>query len=417
MDAATALPFQSPPTLEREVTLPNAGKLKGMGIPKGITLIVGGGFHGKSTLLQALELGIHNHIPGDGREFVCVDPSAVKVRAEDGRAVTEVNITPFIDNLPFGKRTDSFCTADASGSTSQAASIIEALEVGAQVLLMDEDTCATNFMIRDLRMQLLVSKDKEPITPFLAKVQALYTQHGISSLLVIGGAGDYFEVADTVIMMDNYTPLDKTVAAKAIADQYSSSAGTSFFAPHFGTLSRRLPVPASLRTEGKVVARGKDKLQYGEEDVDLSGVEQLVEKRSFAVIRGVTCKCGKAKKEMDVDGRDSQMKVVSRVQDVNHLEPIARFVLPFQPLLHSSQSFYPSYGIWPRVFMGMDFIEACLTSSLACCPDICGLVSIASIVPLSSSYLGASAGSDTIKRKMSKVRRSRAIRMLQESRR
>ncbi|EWM20828.1 ABC transporter, ATPase, putative [Nannochloropsis gaditana] len=290
-------------------------------------------------------------------------------------------------------------------------------QVGAQVLLMDEDTCATNFMIRDLRMQLLVSKDKEPITPFLAKVQALYTQHGISSLLVIGGAGDYFEVADTVIMMDNYTPLDKTVAAKAIADQYSSSAGTSFFAPHFGTLSRRLPVPASLRTEGKVVARGKDKLQYGEEDVDLSGVEQLVEKRSFAVIRGVTCKCGKAKKEMDVDGRDSQMKVVSRVQDVNHLEPIARFVLPFQPLLHSSQSFYPSYGIWPRVFMGMDFIEACLTSSLACCPDICGLVSIASIVPLSSSYLGASAGSDTIKRKMSKVRRSRAIRMLQESRR
>lgn len=277
MDAATALPFKSPPSLEREVALPNAGKIRGMGVPKGITLIVGGGFHGKSTLLQALELGVYNHIPGDGREFVCVNPTAVKVRAEDGRAVTQVNITPFIDNLPFGKPTDSFSTADASGSTSQAANIVEALEVGSDCLLMDEDTCATNFMIRDFRMQLLVSRDKEPITPFLAKVQALYNQQGVSSLLVIGGAGDYFDVATTVIMMDNYEPLDKTAEAKAIAAQYSSNAGSSFFAAHFGTLSRRFPIPASLQTEGKVVARGRNKLQYGEEDVDLGGVEQLVE--------------------------------------------------------------------------------------------------------------------------------------------
>ena len=126
-------------------------------------------------------------------------------------------------------------------------------------------------------MQLLVSKEKEPITPFLAKVQALSTNLGVSSILVIGGAGDYFDVADTVVMMDCYAPHDKTKEAKLIAQQHASNSGSSFFSPTFGTLSRRFPIPSSLQTQGKVAARGKEKLSYGEEDVDLSGVEQLAE--------------------------------------------------------------------------------------------------------------------------------------------
>jgi len=162
--------FRSPASLEVTIETPNKGKVSGMGIPKGVTLIVGGGYHGKSTLLRAIELGVYNHIPGDGRELVIANPKAVKIRAEDGRRVEKVDISPFINNLPFGKDTTAFSTDDASGSTSQAANIIEALEVGAELLLIDEDTSATNFMIRDHRMQELVAKDKEPITPFIDKV-------------------------------------------------------------------------------------------------------------------------------------------------------------------------------------------------------------------------------------------------------
>lgn len=159
-----------------------------MGIPQGITLIVGGGYHGKSTLLRALERGVYNHIPGDGRHQVVTLPTAMKVRAEDGRSVAGVDISPFIGSLPQGKSTRQFSTPNASGSTSQAANIMEALEAGAQVLLVDEDTSATNFMIRDRRMQALIAKDREPITPFIDKVRQLYTDYGISTVLVMGAA-------------------------------------------------------------------------------------------------------------------------------------------------------------------------------------------------------------------------------------
>ena len=76
--------FKSPDSYRVSFDLPHHGKITGMGIPKGITLIVGGGYHGKSTLLKALELGVYDHIKGDGREFVITDPTAMKIRAEDG---------------------------------------------------------------------------------------------------------------------------------------------------------------------------------------------------------------------------------------------------------------------------------------------------------------------------------------------
>ncbi|MEE8472125.1 MAG: ABC-ATPase domain-containing protein, partial [Dehalococcoidia bacterium] len=214
------VPFESPQSLRVQVVLPNRGAVAGMGIPRGVTLIVGGGYHGKSTLLRALEVGVYNHIPGDGRELVVVHPSALKIRAEDGRRIEKVDISPFITNLPQGRDTGAFSTEDASGSTSQAANIIEGLEAGAGVLLIDEDTSATNFMIRDHRMQELVSKDKEPITPFIDKVRQLYADLGVSTVLVIGGSGDYFDVADRVICMVDYRPYDLTRESRAIARKY-----------------------------------------------------------------------------------------------------------------------------------------------------------------------------------------------------
>ena len=160
-----AVPFRSPRELSVTLELPHRGTITGMGIPKGITLIVGGGYHGKSTLLKALELGVYDHIAGDGREYVITDRTAVKIRAEDGRSIRNTDISMFINNLPNGKDTVHFTTEDASGSTSQAAGVVEAMEAGTSLLLMDEDTSATNFMIRDELMQRVIHRDMEPITP------------------------------------------------------------------------------------------------------------------------------------------------------------------------------------------------------------------------------------------------------------
>lgn len=275
-----AVLFHCPSSMEHEFVLPHRGSVRGMGIPEGVTLIAGGGYHGKSTLLKAIERGIYNHIPGDGRELVVTDPSAIKIRAEDGRRIERVNISPFINNLPFGKETTRFSTEDASGSTSQAANIMEALEMGARLLLMDEDTCATNFMIRDHRMQELVAKEKEPITPFLDKVRQLYEEMGASTILVIGGSGDYFDVVDQVILMDEYRPRDVTEAVKAIAGKYHAGRRPEG-GDHFGEVTPRRPLAESLdpskgRRDVKVRARDLDEIQFGVHGIDLSAVEQIV---------------------------------------------------------------------------------------------------------------------------------------------
>lgn len=275
------VPFVSPKSLEGTVDLPNGGRVSGMGIPLGITLIAGGGYHGKSTLLRALELGVYNHIPGDGRELVVSSPDAVKVRAEDGRRVERVDISPFISNLPFGRETSAFSTDDASGSTSQAAGIIEALELGAGVLLIDEDTSATNFMIRDHRMQELVAKEREPITPFLDKVVQLNKELGVSTVLVMGGSGDYFDVADTVISMEEYVPVDVTKQAMEIAGRYRAER-TPEGGEHFGNVTQRVPLASSFdpskgRKEVKISPRGLHSIVFGTHSINLGSVEQLVD--------------------------------------------------------------------------------------------------------------------------------------------
>ena len=281
MSPKSAVRFQSPPSLEQTFTLPNHGPISGMAIPRGVTLIVGGGFHGKSTLLNALELGVYNHKPGDGREFVVCDPTAVKIRAEDGRSVAGVDISPFINNLPHGRDTRRFSTENASGSTSQAANIIEALELNAQTLLIDEDTAATNFMIRDQRMQSLIAKQKEPITPFIDKVRQLFDERGVSTILVVGGSGDYFDVADLVIAMDEYVPHDVTARAKEIAAAQQTGRNAEGGAS-FGPITPRTPDKRSIdprrgRRDVHIKTRNLVTISFGEEDIDLYGVSQLID--------------------------------------------------------------------------------------------------------------------------------------------
>ncbi len=289
LPAKQAVAFQSPESLRVTIDLltPLPGSsgpvksLTGMGVPKGVTLIVGGGYHGKSTLLRALKRGVYPHIPGDGREFVVTCRDAVKIRAEDGRRVEQVNISPFIDELPYGRQTSAFCSDDASGSTSQAANIVEALEVGAKVLLLDEDTSATNFMVRDGRMQTLVHKQDEPITPFLDRVRELHEQFRVSTVLVMGGCGDYFDVADTVIAMRDYLPYEVTTAAKQVAGDHPTSRRVETSSP-FTTVTPRVPLPESFdpsrgRRAVKIDAKAKDLILFGTEPIELRYVEQLVD--------------------------------------------------------------------------------------------------------------------------------------------
>lgn len=274
-----AVKFKSPEKFEITLNLPSGKEVSGMGIPKGITLIVGGGYHGKSTLLAALERGIYNHIAQDGREFIISESNAVKIRAEDGRNVEKVNISGFINNLPGNKDTRTFSTENASGSTSQAANVAEALEYGTSLLLIDEDTSATNFMIRDGRMQKLVAKEKEPITPFIDRVKELYDNFGVSTILIIGGSGDYFDVANHVIMMDEYVPKDVTKKAKEIA---KSDENKREFSSNdkFQGVTQRIPLKKSFSQSGKLdktKAKGKYSILYGKELTDISGLEQLVD--------------------------------------------------------------------------------------------------------------------------------------------
>lgn len=296
--------FTSPPELEVQLDSPHAGRITGMGIPKGITVLTGGGFHGKSTLLEALQLGIYNVVHGDGRERVVSDTTSVKIRAEDGRSVSGVNISPFISNLPGGKGTRSFSTEDASGSTSMAANIIEAVELGAKTLLIDEDASATNMLVRDARMSTLIKA--EPITPLISRVRALYTRHGVSTIIVVGGLGDWLTVADNVIGMQDYVPrLLNSDAAEVIRhfptqveqlEDFHSLSKRRVCVPghligHKGPMAkskelimfpnaRRAPFAGDTAADGNGEGREEAPVSrdMGEQELDLSALEQLVER-------------------------------------------------------------------------------------------------------------------------------------------
>ncbi len=276
LNKQTIIPFLSPESLSVEFQLPNGGKIHGMGIPEGITVITGGGFHGKSTLLKAIERGIYGHIPEDGRELVATIDNAVKIRAEDGRSIEGVDISPFIKNLPFKKDTKNFSTENASGSTSMAANIVEAVECGAKLFLIDEDTSATNFLIRDERIREVVKK--EPITPYIDIAKSLYKNYGISTIIITGGSGDYFDVADRVILMDEYLPYD--VSEKAIKEKNRFEKKIDL---QIEKRKINLPSPQKGKKE-KISAKGKFTIQYGRQTIDLSYVEQLAEKNQTEFI-------------------------------------------------------------------------------------------------------------------------------------
>ena len=325
-----SVPFVSPENLRISMDMPHRGTITGMGIPCGITLIVGGGYHGKSTLLNALELGIYNHISGDGREYVITDSSAQKLRSEDGRFIKDVDISLFINDLPNKKDTLCFSTEDASGSTSQAAGIVESMEAGSKVFLLDEDTSATNFMVRDSFMQRVICREKEPITPFLERARDLYEKAGISTILVAGSSGAFFHIADTIIQMDCYRPVDITRKVKEICGKYPLSPAKvpAFVMPDsHRIIQKNTPV---IRSHGhgtskpdrlKIKVHGKAGFLLGRQEVDLRYVEQLIDPEQTAAL-GLLLKYAL---EHLADGKKTIPEIVDYLQKQIHTKGLIAF--------------------------------------------------------------------------------------------
>lgn len=300
---------------EQEVTLelPHKGKLTGMGIKKGITLIVGGGYHGKSTLLKALELGVYDHIAGDGREYVITDASALKLRAEDGRSIQKTDISMFINDLPNGKDTVGFCTEDASGSTSQAANVIEGIEAGTSLFLIDEDTSATNFMIRDELMQRVIHREMEPITPFIERIRELYENYGISTVIVAGSSGAYFHIADSIIQMDRYVPKDITVLAKKEAENFPQISVPE--QPAEKPTYDRVPRPDKAfhgNDRIKMKTMGKESVMINRDTIDLRYLEQIADSEQVAALGY----CVRYAQKHLIDGKKNLIQIVDELEEV-----------------------------------------------------------------------------------------------------
>ncbi len=318
-----SVPFTSPASMEVTLMLPHRGPVTGMGIPKGITLIVGGGYHGKSTLLKALELGVYNHIGGDGREYVITDASAMKIRAEDGRSIKKADISMFVNDLPNGRDTVSFYTEDASGSTSQAANVVEAIESGSSLLLIDEDTSATNFMVRDELMQRVVHRDQEPITPFIERARLLYEKYGISSVIVAGSSGSYFHIADYIIQMDRYIPREITEFAKKEALAFPMLTGPAG-EPSKPSVSR-CPSP-SPEVKGnsrlKMKTMGRDGFSINRENIDLRYVEQLADSEQCTALGYILTYAENSL----FNGRNNLQSVVNALENILRSKGLAAVV-------------------------------------------------------------------------------------------
>lgn len=312
-----SVPFTSPDSMRRTFHLPHRGEISGMAIPQGITLIAGGGYHGKSTLLEAIQNGVYDHIAGDGREFVLTDQTAVKQRAEDGRSIRKVNIDLFIHNLPNRKDTTEFSTEDASGSTSQAAGLMESIEAGTGLLLLDEDTSATNFMVRDRLMQEVISRDKEPITPFIERARDLYEKAGISTIMVAGSSGAFFYLADRILLMDTYRAKEITDEVKAVCANHPAP---SIHAPGFQIPEFKRVLPAFHRAQGrdsrhdqmKVKSFGVDSLSLDRETVDVRYLEQLIDAEQTMALAYLMRYC----LENLLDGKRTVRQVVGTAMEV-----------------------------------------------------------------------------------------------------
>ena len=278
-DLERAIPLVVDEALARNVDVPHAGALRGFGVPAGLTLILGDAYSGRAELMHAIGDGIYNHVAGDGREMVITVPDAVYVKAEPGRSVQRVDISAFV--RPTGANPAAFTNIHADACAAQAASTIEALEVGARALLFEESDSAVEFLTRDARLGDLMPEADRTITPLSVLARRIVDQLGVS--LVIAGSStitDFIPVADTILRIANYKVSDVTQQAKAlVAPPATAPAGADVSAL---IAKKRSVVPSSIdpsagRSELRIETEGMYQLHFGRNTIDLHGVVQLAD--------------------------------------------------------------------------------------------------------------------------------------------
>lgn len=286
------IPFQSPMSCQVEIPISDTEVVQGMAIKEGITCITGGGYHGKSTLLQAILAGIYAHIPDDGREYIVTREDAVFIRAEEGRSIRNVDISAFIGMLPNGINTEQFSTDNASGSTSQAAMIVESLEAGSNLLLFDEDSCATNLLLRDELIAKVLDSSQEPIKPLYNSVRSLWCQYRVSMIFVVGGLGSFLQKADTCLLMDNYQCRDITAKVRAVLGEikYEALQAEKFSGQRYLAADNFSPAYNNQRLNKQIPKRIKSlrnaprQLEYGMDLINLEALPQLIEASQILTI-------------------------------------------------------------------------------------------------------------------------------------
>jgi predicted ABC-class ATPase len=308
-------PFESPPELKTDIKIDKYGIFSGMGLPCGIHLLSGGAYHGKTTLLKALAKGIYDHIPGDGRELVVSSRNCAESSSENGRFVEKVNISSFVSELPDGQDTSSFSTRNASGSTSQASGIIEFIEAGADLLLIDEDNSAGNFLARDRRMKSLVPEDKEPVIPLIDRVRHIYERRGVSVLLVSGASGAFFDVCDRILLMEDYKLRDATDAALVISRKIPFPFPDRD-EPDNTKKSSRIPLASSLdpsfRNKKVKIKADMKTLQYGFTTTDISFLRQFISRSQIRAAAAVIAYC---RDKGYFDGNSSMPEALIRAEE------------------------------------------------------------------------------------------------------
>lgn len=271
-----AVPFESPPSLRVSVDLPTGRSITGMGIRRGLTVVSGPAYHGKTTLIEAVSAGVWNHIPGDGREYVITIRESFVVMSENGRRVTCVDLTPWLSEMPGASNLSCFTTSDASGATSVAATIQESIELGARLLIIDEDNVATNIIHRDYWLEELIGRKTLHTVADLAPG---LKRAGVSVIVVATGSSELLSRADHVIVMNEYKALDLTHKARQVTAKKDTSDGVvEYRAPR----GRRMT--ASMRLD-KAKLRGRMlEVRGADELIDLRPLVQLEEETQLKTV-------------------------------------------------------------------------------------------------------------------------------------
>ena len=264
-------------SIRTEIGVPNAGTLNGLAIPSGVTVVLGDPLSGRHELVAALGDGVYNHIPEDGRSLIVTVPDAVRVCAEPGRPVRNVDLRAFLRD---SQAAASVSTASASGHVSQMATSMEALQAGAQVLMYDESDSDAAFLAADARLRTVSGGHPGQAIPLSDRVRQMADEWRIS--IVIGAwacAGPFLASADRILWIENGVVRDVTDSARDVG--FDAPDAQIHSLPELATETRRI-CPSSIDPscgfdDARIEAPTPDTIQFGRSIIHLAGVPQVAD--------------------------------------------------------------------------------------------------------------------------------------------